>query len=96
MAELHRILKIDGTCIIQTPFKEGDIFEDPSIRTPEKRLTHYGQSDHMRIYSVIGLKERLMLSGFQVEVNEFNESVNNKFGFKEKEYILVAKRVLIR
>jgi SAM-dependent methyltransferase len=93
MSELHRVLKTDGTCIIQTPFKEGDIYENPSIRTSEERLKHFGQADHVRIYSVNGLKERLMLSGFHVDVKEFTEPVDNKSGFKEKEYILVAKRV---
>ena len=31
MKELYRILKVNGKCIIQTPFKEGDIYEDASI-----------------------------------------------------------------
>jgi SAM-dependent methyltransferase len=92
MTELHRVLKTNGTCIIQTPFKEGDIYENPLIRGSEERYKHFGQADHVRIYSVNGLKERLVLSGFQVDVNEFNESFDNKFGFKEKEYILIAKK----
>ena len=90
MTELLRILKIDGTCIIQTPFKEGDIFEDPLFQTSEERLKHFGQADHVRIYSVEGLKNRLLKSGFRVNVREFIEPTDNKSGFKEKEYILVA------
>jgi SAM-dependent methyltransferase len=92
MSELYRILKNNGACIIQTPFKEGDIYEDPSIQTSEERQKHFGQTDHVRIYSVNGLKNRLSLSGFHVEVMEFNEPGNNKSGFKEKEYILVARK----
>jgi SAM-dependent methyltransferase len=90
MAELHRILKTGGTCLIQTPFKDGDIYENPLIRTSYERARHFGQSDHVRIYSVEGLKTRLALSGFQAEVREFTELPDNKYGFKEKEYILAA------
>jgi SAM-dependent methyltransferase len=92
MTELHRILKVDGTCIIQTPFREGNIYENPLIQTSEERLKHFGQTDHVRIYSVNGLKNRLSLSGFQVDVREFIEAGDNKLGFKEKEYILLAKK----
>jgi SAM-dependent methyltransferase len=92
MTELYRVLKAGGTCIVQTPFKEGDIFEDPLIRTSEERLKHFGQADHVRIYSVEGLKDRLSLSGFQVDVREFIEPADNKYGFKEKEYILLAQK----
>lgn len=92
ISELHRILKIDGTCIIQTPFKEGDIYEDPLIQSSEERLKHFGQTDHVRIYSVQGLKNRLSLSGFHVEVRAFIEPSDNKSGFKEKEYILIAQK----
>lgn len=92
ISELHRILKMDGTCIIQTPFKNGEIYENPLIQTPEERLRHFGQEDHVRIYSVMGLKNRLSLSGFQVEIREFIEPADNKSGFKEKEYILLAKK----
>ena len=92
ISELYRILKMEGTCIIQTPFKDGDIYEDPLIQTAEERLKHFGQTDHVRIYSVHGLKNRLSLSGFQVEIREFIERADNNFGFKEKEYILLAKK----
>jgi SAM-dependent methyltransferase len=94
ITELHRVLKNDGTCIIQTPFKEGDIYEDPLIQTSEERLKHFGQTDHVRVYSVNGLKNRLSLSGFQVDVREFIEPGDNKFGLKEKEYILVAQKLI--
>lgn len=94
MLELCRVLKSSGVCIIQSPFKEGDIFEDPSIRTPEERQKHYGQADHVRIYSVGGLAKRLSIAGFQVEVKAFTEKPGNKNGFKEQEYVLVAKKVI--
>ncbi len=74
MAELHRVLKPNGTMYIQTPFKEGDIYENNDIKTPEDRLQHFGQDDHVRIYSVDGLKTRLENEGFVIKVITFQKS----------------------
>src|SRR5690606_20358399 len=72
MEELCRVLKPSGTCIIQTPYKEGSIYEDFSKKTPEERLEAFGQEDHVRIYSVEGLQKRLIENGFQnVEIKTF-------------------------
>jgi SAM-dependent methyltransferase len=92
ISELYRILKPGGTCLLQTPFKEGDIYEDETINTPQKRLKYYGQADHLRIYSVSGLKERLTDAGFKVTVKEFKETKDNYFGFKTDETVIVAKK----
>lgn len=91
MKELYRILKKDGICYIQTPFKEGEIYENESITTPEGRLEHFGQEDHLRVYSVSGLKYRLEEAGFDVEVNIFGNK-NNLNGFEERETVILAKK----
>jgi len=92
MDELFRILTNKGICIIQTPFIKGNIYEDFSITTNQDRLNHFGQEDHVRIYSVGGLKERLIKSGFQVEVKNFDEININTFGFLQQETILVCTK----
>ncbi len=90
MEELHRVLKLGGTCIIQTPFKEGNIYEDFSKKTPDERLEAFGQDDHVRIYSAEGLQERLKENGFtNVEIRTF--PVNNYYGFME-ETVIIAKK----
>jgi hypothetical protein len=53
---------------------------------------HFGQNDHVRIYSVEKLKNRLTLAGFKVDVLEYHEPETNKYGYKEEEYILLAKK----
>jgi ubiquinone/menaquinone biosynthesis C-methylase UbiE len=90
--ELRRILKPGGFCIIQTPFKEGDIYEDLSVKTDEARLKYFGQKDHVRIYSAAGLKERLSDSGFKAEIKEYKEDINNKFGYNTREFVLICSK----
>ncbi len=90
MSELYRVLRTGGVCFIQTPFKDGDIYEDDSITTPEGRLEHFGQNDHLRIYSADGLKSRLVEAGFSTEVKEFIEKNDNHLGLKEREIVIIA------
>lgn len=90
--ELYRVLKSNGTCLIQTPFKAGPIYEDFSIVGEEDRLAHFGQEDHVRIYSVDGLKERLINAGFTVEIRTFVETEQNRFGYHEEETVLVCRK----
>lgn len=90
--ELYRILDRGGKCLIQTPFKEGDIYENPLITSPNDRIRHFGQEDHVRIYSVNGLVKRLERVGFQVKTMSFEEEYNNQTGFSEKEVVLVCKK----
>ena len=93
IAELYRILKPDGEIYIQTPFKLGYIYEDYSKVSFEERLIHFGQHDHVRIYSVEGLKNRLENCGFKVLVKSFNaEKQDSYFGFKSPETVLIVKK----
>ena len=72
MRELKRVLNTSGECLIQTPFKNGEIYEDGTIKTPQGRLKAFGQKDHVRIYSIDGLKERLEQLGFTIEVLSYD------------------------
>lgn len=90
MGELARVLKPGGFCLVQTPFKEGDIYEDFSIKKTHERLTAFGQEDHVRIYSINGLQERLLKNGFRkVDVETFEK--NEYYGFSE-ETLLICKK----
>lgn len=92
MQELHRVLNAGGSCIIQTPFREGAIYEDPTITSPEEREKHFGQDDHVRIYAVEGLKSRLEGAGFAVDVRTFSESLENDHGFNVEETVLICRK----
>ena len=92
MQELYRIANSGGTCIIQTPFKAGDIYEDSSLRTEEERLLHFGQNDHVRIYSAEGLMHRLSAVGFHTTKQSYKEVIDNRNGFSADEIIIIAKK----
>ena len=89
MQELYRVLKQSGSCYIQTPFKNGDIYEDATIKLPEKRLEHFGQEDHVRVYSIEGLNSRLKSVGFKTKI--INYKKDSTFGFYD-ETIIVCKK----
>ncbi|WP_379966020.1 class I SAM-dependent methyltransferase [Epilithonimonas sp. UC225_85] len=90
ISELYRVLKKGGKAFVQTPFKEGDIFENPDFKTEEQRLEHFGQKDHVRIYSVSGLEKRLLEAGFEVSVNRFDE--DNYYGLNKNERVLLISK----
>ncbi|MFH4967901.1 methyltransferase domain-containing protein [Gaetbulibacter sp. M240] len=91
MTELFRVLKPNGRVFIQTPFKPGEIYEDSAIKTSLERLKHFGQEDHVRIYSISGLKKRLEAVGFKVDVTIFKYDESDDYkGFLSPETILIG------
>lgn len=92
MKELWRVLKKGGYCIVQTPFHSGPTYENPLITSPEDRLIHFGQSDHVRIYSMQDLKDRLENAGFNVEIRHFQESPENRHGLRTDESVLICNK----
>ena len=92
MKELYRVLKFGCSCIIQTPYKVGEIYENRTIQSPQERLKHFGQKDHVRIYSLKGLIERLKAVGFKTTIKTFKESKENYFGYKEEGSIIIASK----
>jgi len=91
MHELYRILKPGASALVQTPFKDGDIYENPAITDPKDREIHFGQDDHVRIYSINGLKSRLENVGFTVEVNTFKAGFYHGLTENETVFILHKK-----
>ena len=87
--EIYRVLKPNGTVLIQTPFKDGEIYEDYAITSESERLIHFGQEDHVRIYSVDGLKKRLESVGFSIIVKQYEK--DEYLGFSN-EIMLVATK----
>lgn len=91
MSELYRVLKPKGTCLIQTPFKEGAIYEDTTITSEEERLKAFGQKDHVRIYSLEGLNSRLKDAQFQTEIIDFVAEKDHVHGWQSESVIKATK-----
>lgn len=69
MKELHRILKHGGRGIVMVPIdlSLAEVYENPQITAAADRWKHFGQFDHVRLYSKAGFIQRLESVGFRVE-----------------------------
>ncbi|MEO0787752.1 MAG: methyltransferase domain-containing protein [Bacteroidota bacterium] len=95
MTELFRLLKPGGLAIIQTPFHSqfGDALELPHVITAADRLKHYGQEDHVRVYTVSTLQERLQAAGFSIVIKQAPEDFFDdaqRAQLKAEEFVIEA------
>ena len=92
MQELHRILKPKGQGILVVPILEGldETYEDASVISEEDRLLHFGQEDHVRMYSKSGYVSRLKDVGFKVKEYNLNDFSKKMF----QEYAITSKSIL--
>ena len=67
LAEFYRMLKPGARALITVPVAEGmpHTFDDPAIATPEARLLHYGQADHVRYFGR-DVRDRIRAAGFDL------------------------------
>lgn len=65
IAEMYRVTKPGGFTLIQVPLYGKTTYENPEITTPEERVIHFGQKDHVRKYGE-DITERLAEAGFEV------------------------------
>ncbi len=79
MTELFRVLKKGGMGIFQIPqdLNLDKTYEDFSISSPEERMKHFGQYDHVRIYGRDYFK-RLRKVGFQVDEIDYSSKLDPK------------------
>jgi SAM-dependent methyltransferase len=94
MSELFRIMKPGGKGIIQTPFKDGEIHENDSISAEAERKIHFGQEDHVRVYSVSGLCERLEKAGFTTQSISYQDKQPNFHGFRNETVVFIEKCIM--
>jgi len=79
MAELYRVLKVNGLAYISVPLnlKLSETLEKDEYNTPELRLKYYNQEDHVRFYS-LDVVDRLETAGFIVTVVKPNKDLSDE------------------
>lgn len=82
MSEVYRVLKPTGLTVIQVPIYGWKTCEDSTIQSPEEKLKHFYQEDHVRLYG-LDLIQCLKNVGFKVNVIEIpnlQDSCISKYG----------------
>lgn len=90
--ELYRVLKRGGKGILMVPIllSLSKTYEDPAIKTEKQRLKHFGQADHVRVYSKKDFLHRLHKVGFKVKLYTSDQLGKDAF----KKYAITPKSVL--
>jgi SAM-dependent methyltransferase len=91
--EVYRVLKPGGMALIMLPVIEGwaSTYENRAVVTPEARMRHYGQSDHVRYYGA-DVRDRIRAAGFKLsEFTAEGEDVLT-YGLQRGEKVFVATK----
>lgn len=101
MNELYRCVKPfyeGGVVITMVPLFRylDETFENEEYNTPELRLKHFGQEDHLRMYAP-DIKDRLESVGFEVDElickEFFDEKTVKHYGFYPDETLFICKKI---
>ncbi|HSV88269.1 MAG TPA: class I SAM-dependent methyltransferase [Bacteroidales bacterium] len=100
IGELYRVLKPGGKSIIMAPIflHLKDDYENPKIFAPYEKWKHFGQDDHVRIYSKEGFKRKLQASGFKTKeysINDFGIENFHMAGIHKQSVLYVAEKEMI-
>lgn len=92
MQEIFRVLKPNGTAILQIPLDRNRniTFKDDSITDPKERAKIFGQYDHVRVYGMDYFK-KLESIGFDVVANHYLETFTPD---EIKKYCLDADEII--
>ena len=97
MQELFRVLKDNGTAIVQVPYDKNrkETFEDDTITDTKERRKIFGQYDHVRIYGM-DYFDKLRSVGFEVDAVDYTATLTDeeidRYRLAKGEMIPVCKK----
>jgi SAM-dependent methyltransferase len=97
MRELYRILAPGGWGICMVPINLGltEVYENADVVDDGGRWRHFGQNDHVRVYSKAGFIARLESVGFMVQqygLSHFGEAVFRRHGIHPRSVLYIARK----
>lgn len=97
LKELYRILKPGGKGIVMVPINLAltETYENASAITDGDRWKHFGQNDHVRLYSKKGFIEKLEDSRFLVEqlgIEYFGKESFEKHGIHPRSVLYIVSK----
>ncbi|PIY97317.1 MAG: SAM-dependent methyltransferase [Candidatus Kerfeldbacteria bacterium CG_4_10_14_0_8_um_filter_42_10] len=98
LREIHRVLRKNGTAILQSPYSKliDYHFEIKNITTNAQRAYLYGQEDHVRIFSEKHYFNDLQKIGFILRVFKndqfFSAEESYYYGINEKEDLVMVSK----
>ena len=96
--EIYRVLKYNGTSILQVPInvRREKTFEDSTIKSKIQREKYFGQYDHVREYG-LDFKDRVEQSGFKFQMINYSKKISKdliiKYGLMKNDLIPIAKKL---
>jgi SAM-dependent methyltransferase len=93
LAELRRILRPGGVLVAMVPIVEGweHTYENEAVTTPQQRVLHFGQSDHVRWYGR-DFRDRVRTAGFELEEWAASPQACIEHGLARGERVFVCRR----
>jgi predicted SAM-dependent methyltransferase len=97
MRELYRILRPSGWGLLIVPISLhlDEIYENPDAVTAEQRWAHFGQNDHLRIYTRRGFTDRLEEAGFHASrlgMTDIGQDVFRRHAIADSSAIYIVTR----
>ncbi len=97
MSELYRILKPGGKGIVMVPIllSLDEDYENPEVRTEGERWKHFGQNDHVRMYSKPGFVNKLSQAQFHVsqyDMDAFGANVFSECGIHPRSVLYIVEK----
>jgi len=100
LKEIYRVLKPGGKAILMAPINLGlDKSVEAEVNknyTEIERWRHFGQEDHMRLYSKKDFVERIESAGFnlkQLDVSHFGTQVYSTNGLNERSVLYIGEKL---